>query len=298
MALPLLPWLPAGAAHIGLSGPSTVLALHLAVNGLAALIWLPLARLGARLSSWLMPRQEEAADHLSSPRYLSLAALDTPSVALANAALETGRMSEVLDRMMLTALKAMQAGSTETLKELRLQDARLNAYQTAIQSYLSDITDRNLSPEDTRHAMEMVLYVSNLEHAGDIIQLNLADRIKSKLREGHRFSVTEQKAIDELCSMIHSNMRLAAAVLGSRDVEGAQTLIVQKDAFRALEQRVIHDQVKARGAGKGEALRRSALFVDLIRDLHRINTHVVSAGYPIVDAAGLLRATRLRKNAR
>jgi elongation factor G len=31
------------------------------------------------------------------------------------------------------------------------------------------------------------------------------------------------------------------------------------------------------------ALRRSALYVDMIRDLHRINSHIVSAGYPIVD---------------
>ena len=48
--------------------------------------------------------------------------------------------------------------------------------------------------------------------------------------------------------------------------------------------------------GKGEALRRSALYVDMIRDLNRINALVVSAGYPIVDAAGLLRGSRLRQD--
>jgi phosphate:Na+ symporter len=50
-----------------------------------------------------------------------------------------------------------------------------------------------------------------------------------------------------------------------------------------------HDRV-----GKGKSLRRSALFIDLVRDLHSINTHVVSAAYPIVEEAGLLRDTRLR----
>ena len=56
------------------------------------------------------------------------------------------------------------------------------------------------------------------------------------------------------------------------------------------------DEHFRKGAGnKKEALRRSALFIDMIRDLHRVNSHIVSAGYPIVDEAGLLRQTRLRK---
>jgi phosphate:Na+ symporter len=32
----------------------------------------------------------------------------------------------------------------------------------------------------------------------------------------------------------------------------------------------------------------------MIRDLHRVNSHIVAAGYPIVEAAGLLRQSRLR----
>lgn len=297
-AVPFIPWLVSAAADLGLTGLPSVLALHFAINIAAALVWLPLADLGAAVAARLVPATEETEDSLGSPRYLSIAALDTPTIALSNAAMETTRMSEVLDRMLVTARKALQSESTETLKELRLQDQRLNSYQSAIQSYLTELTNRNLSPEETRHAMELVLFASNLEHAGDIIQLNLADRIKAKLREGHRFAADEQKALDDLCDMIHDNVKLAAAVVGSRDIAGAQSLIAQKDAFRALENKVIQEQVTSKGTGKGEALRRSAVFIDLLRDLHSLNSHVVSAGYPVVDAAGLLRTSRLRKAAK
>ena len=34
----------------------------------------------------------------------------------------------------------------------------------------------------------------------------------------------------------------------------------------------------------------------MIRDLNRLNSLVVSAGYPIADAAGLLRGSRLRQD--
>jgi phosphate:Na+ symporter len=36
----------------------------------------------------------------------------------------------------------------------------------------------------------------------------------------------------------------------------------------------------------------------VIIELHRINSHFVSAGYPIIEAAGLLRDSRIRPEKR
>lgn len=270
------------------------LGLHFAFNVLAALIFLPLTGVVQWIVKRLIADDAETEDSLATPRYLETNALALPALALTNATLETVRMSEVLDRMFTTALKAMQTGSTETLKLLRPLDEKLNAYQTAVQRYVSDISPEYLSPEQGRRALEITLYVSNLEHAGDVILLNLADRIKAKVKEGLAFSLEEQASLDNLCLIIHDNIRLATAVLSARDVEGAKTLIAQKDAFRAMENSVINAHFKRGKIDKTTALRRSALFIDIIRDLHQINSHIVSAGYPIVDEAGLLRSSRLR----
>lgn len=294
VALFFLPWIVQITTRFGIGGLSAPLALHLALNLVLGLIWLPLTPLAARVTEWLMPDVAGPTDHLSRTRYLSAPSAN-PASALANAVLETGRMSEVLDHMFAVALEAMRTGSTEKLKELRGLDERLNRYHTDIQSYLADLATRTTQPEDERRALEVVLYVSNLEHAGDIIQLNIGDRIKAKLREGHEFNAAETASLSALCDMVASNIKLATAVLHSRDVAAAQELIAQKDAFRTLENKVIREHFSRKTADKGKALRRSALFVDLIRDLHRLNSHVVSAGYPVVDAAGLLRSSRLRK---
>ena len=249
-----------------------------------------------KLMERLLPENPEDRDRLARPRYLDPKAASTPAVALANVLLETVRMTELLERMFDTALDALRSGSIEKLKQLKPMDERINTYQTQLQAYLAELAKEQLTPEDSRRALELTLYISNLEHAGDVIQLNLSDRIEAKTRESISFTADEIASLDNLCRIIHDNLKLATAVLSSGDVEGARRLISQKDAFRELQNEVLDQHFRMGSRGKGEALRRSALYVDMIRDLNRINSLVVSAGYPIADAAGLLRGSRLRQD--
>ncbi len=278
-------------------GPvDTAVAFHAGFNIVVALVFLPLTGLIARLMTRVLPDSRDDADRLSRPRYLDPKSIKTPAVALANSMIETVRMTELLERMFDTALASLKSGSIENLRQLKEMDERLNVYQTRLQAYLADLAQEQLSPEESRRALEMTLYISNLEHAGDVIQLNLADRIEAKVRESIDFNETEIASLDNLCRIIHENLKLATGVLSSGDVEGARRLISQKDAFRELQNEVLDKHFKLGSNARGEALRRSALYVDMIRDLNRINALIVSAGYPIVDAAGLLRGSRLRQD--
>jgi phosphate:Na+ symporter len=287
-------WIVPLVTRLPLPPVEMAVTFHTAFNVATGLIFLPLTGLVGAAMRRLVPDEKQDADRLASPRYLDFAAMATPSVALSNAMLETVRMSELLDRMFDTALAALRTGSLETLKQLKTLDERLNAYQAALQSYLSDLAQQPLSAEDSRRILELTLYISNLEHAGDVIHLNLTDRIKAKSKQSIAFSKEEQASLDDLCLIVHQNIRLATGVLSSGDVEGAKRLIAQKDAFRALENEVLNAQLRPGSRSTGAELKRSALYVDMIRDLHRINSHIVAAGYPIVDAAGLLRESRLR----
>src|SRR4051794_19612874 len=113
-----------------------------------------------------------------------------------------------------------------------------------------------------------MLFASNLEHAGDIIQLNLTDRLKTKKKESIEFTREQTKAIEDLTVIVKDAIRLSPSVLASGDIEGAKRLIEQKVAFRAIEHQVINQHFRSSGeAAREKTLRHSALFVDLIRDL-------------------------------
>jgi phosphate:Na+ symporter len=301
LALMLVPALgPIGeAAQRWIADPVvTAVSFHVGFNVLLAVVFLPFAGPVMRAVEWVLPSEAATADTLAAPRYLDRSALNTPAVALSNAQTETGRMTELLDRMLGLSMEVLASGSIERLKELRLLDEKLNTYQSAIHAYLVKLMEVELEQRYSRRAMEIMLYVSNLEHAGDIIHLNLADRIKSKTKENVSFTDSQTKALKELHGLVSNSLRIASNVLASGDVEGARRLIEQKAGFRDLEHRIIEQHFEQRTGGRTKSLRASAIFVDIIRDLHRLNSHIVSAAYPIVDRAGLLRETRLRSEAR
>jgi phosphate:Na+ symporter len=301
LAVILMPALgPIGdAAAVWITDPVlTAVSFHVAFNLLLAIVFLPFAGTIMSGIERVMPDQAAATDSLAAPRYLDRSALSTPAVALSNAQSETGRMTELLERMLGLSMEVLESGSLERLKDLRLLDGKLNTWQSAIHAYLVGLMEQELEQRHSRRAMEIMLYVSNLEHAGDIIHLNLADRIKSKTKENVSFTEAQSEALAELQGLVSDSLRIASSVLASGDVEGARRLIEQKAGFRELEHRIIEQHFAQRTGGGGKSLRSSAIFVDIIRDLHRINSHIVSAAYPIVDRAGLLRETRLRSAAK
>jgi hypothetical protein len=50
-------------------------------------------------------------------------------------------------------------------------------------------------------------------------------------------------------------------------------------------------------SGKIESLETSGLHLDVLRDLKRINSHLTSVAYPILEGAGALTESRLKQEA-
>jgi phosphate:Na+ symporter len=80
----------------------------------------------------------------------------------------------------------------------------------------------------------------------------------------------------------------------SGEVSMARRLLEEKVAFRELERAASESHLERLRSGKLESLETSSLHLDVLRDLKRINSHLTSVAYPILDAAGELERTRLK----
>src|SRR5436853_6062972 len=134
-----------------------------------------------------------------------------------------------------------------------------------------------------------------MEQIGDIIERILTDVEEKKIDKGRNFSDAGMAEICDLHARLIANLRLGLSVFLNGDLKSAQELLAQKVLFRDLE-RAYADSHLSRLAGNTiESIETSSLHLDLLADLRRINSHICSIAYPILEQAGVLAKTRLRE---
>jgi phosphate:Na+ symporter len=67
--------------------------------------------------------------------------------------------------------------------------------------------------------------------------------------------------------------------------------------FRDLERAYANSHLGRLAGNTIDSIETSSLHLDLISDLRRINSHICSIAYPILEEAGVLARTRLKTDA-
>jgi len=80
----------------------------------------------------------------------------------------------------------------------------------------------------------------------------------------------------------------------TRDPDLARQLIDAKVEVRRLESRSAQRHLARIRAQRTQTLESSTLHLDILRDLKRINSHLASVAYSILEEIGALRESRLR----
>ena len=296
----LLALLPFAAALLrplsALSAGHAVLIFHAAFNLLTAALFLPLTPHIARLCRWGFP-DLAASDDQGQPRYLDAMLIDSPTEALAAATRETLAVGDLVARMLDNSLAVFERDDARLMKQIEKSDDDVDRRHEAIKLYLMKVSSAGMSGEDSARFVEILTFITNLEHIGDIIDKNLMELAAKKIRHKLVFS---REGLDELRQFhgrVRDNLQLAFNVFTVRDVRLARKLLNEKPLLREAEVYSSNSHFARLRAGRPESIETSAIHLDIVRDLKRINSHLTSVAYPILEAAGELLVTRLKGNA-
>src|SRR5207248_5581074 len=294
LGLLLLDW--AGPLIVSLEpDPARAVAdFHSLFNLATAALFLPLLGPFAWVLRKLLPARAVPADP-SRPLYLDEAARETPVLALAGAARETLRMADVVEAMLRGAHDALDRGDRNQLARTKGLDNVLDRLNGAIKVYLTALDPDVLDEEDNRRLAEILAFATNLEHAGDIVEKGLMAIAAKRLKRGLAFSVEGQAEIRGMLERLAGNVHSAAAVFMTDDARAARSLLGEKEVFRDLEARATEAHFARIRAGRVESVETSALHLDVLRDLKRINAHLAAAAYPVLDNLGELLPSRHRR---
>ena len=266
---------------------------HTLFNVIMALVFLfPLGMISTMLER-LLP-DVKAADDPSVPLYLDETAIETPTVALACASRETLRMGDIIDSMLQQTMTAILTNDRKLVAQVCEKDNTVDRLHEAIKLYVIKVTHESLDDAEGQRAMEILSLAINLEHIGDIIDKNLMDLASKKIKRQLRFSDEGAAELQEFHHIVRDNLKLAMTIFLSGDVKLARQLLDEKSRIRELEFAAAENHMNRLREGRIESLETSSLHLDILRDLKRIHSHICSAAYPALEAAGELNKTRLK----
>jgi phosphate:Na+ symporter len=269
---------------------------HTAFNLLLAAIFFPMLKPYSYLLRRLLPTKINQADP-GRPMYLDPTARETPIVAVGGAVREALRLPDVVETMLVGLREAFAKGDRRQISETRRLDDILDSLNTAIKSYITSIDPDALSDADHRRVGEVLTFITNMEHAGDIIEKNLLGIATKKLKRGVNFSKDGQAELLAMIDRLVANLRMAASLFMTADPRAARILVSEKEIFRSLEAEATAAHFARLRARRVDTVETSTMHLDALRDLKNVNTHLVAAAaYPVLESMGELLPSRVRQD--
>ena len=289
IALPLLPLLARELPVLQPDAAKMTAEFHLLFNVALAAIFIGPLDAVAWLLVRILPERKQPADP-SLPRYLDETALDTPPLAITNAARETLRMGDTVEVMLRQVMTAIMNNDRKLAAEVSRMDNVVDRLTEAIKLYIARLTRGSLDEREGRRAMEIVSFAINLEHIGDIIDKNLCELAIKKIKRRYQFSPEGAAELTTFHKRICESLQVGFGVFMTGDVAAARRLIREKAELRSIELAAGERHFERLREGRPESIETSSLHLDILRDLRRVHSHICSVAYPVLEAAGELPA--------
>ena len=203
--------------------------------------------------------------------------------------------ADVVETMLRGVVTVIKTNDLKLAQDLRKLDDTVDGLYSSIKYYLTKISRQQLSEAESRRWTDIISFTINMEQIGDTVERVLLDIEDKKIRKGRDFSEAGMAEIAELHARLLDNLRLGMSVFLNGNVRDAQRLLEEKVRFRNMERAYAATHLDRLSGLSQQSMDTSALHLDLISDLKRINSHICSIAYPILDGAGVLAPSRLRE---
>lgn len=295
----VLPWLPqvVGLMHrLMPTDARLAVDFHVAFNFALALVFLPGTEHLAGLLVRLLPDPPQPTDP-GRALYLEPAALDSATVALANATRETLRMADMVEGMLKSSLEVFRTQDRDLATGVAATDRAIGQLGSAIRGYLVAIGSEQ-TLDDAREGarlQDILSAVINVEHVSDIIANSLMEFAVKQQKRGQVLSPEEIDAIAVMHAELLESLRLAMTIFLRGERADAQRLQQRKARLREMEAettalavRRLRDAALASRAAGAEAASSTpdeSGVLRVVRDLRRIHSHLASFAYPVLNRA-------------
>jgi phosphate:Na+ symporter len=263
--------------------PRQIANAHTIFNATCALVFLPLVTYFARIVYRLVPDKPLAEVEEIQPKYLSEMLLHTPSLALDAARHEIKRMGKRVDLMNSAMMPAVLNGNKESLLAVREMYEEVDVLHKHLVTYLANVSKLKLNEYQTQKMIKLMDAVNDLDHIGDLIEVNLVGLGERRIEKGFKISEATQKVINTVYQVVSDALKASVRAVVDDDKEFAMRVISMKsDMNRLVAQADMHQAQRliSEDSGKFEAY---SVEVDIIEKLKRLYYHAKRMAKTVVE---------------
>lgn len=255
---------------------------HTLFNVLVALVGLPLVGPVYRLVGKVLvpdPAPQDADLVERRENFLDEAALESPSMGLANATRQTLLMAYDVKSMLDNFWISFSTQNIGMARRLQAKDSEIDEANNDIKRYLSRLSEESMGGKDSRLQLALFSFTSELEAIGDIIDRSLCHQVIKQQSCGDTLSPADGERLRLFYSLINKRFEVAINILASRNDQLAAEILRGKDTAKDMYLRLQQEHYAALNADQAGSLAGSSYFIDMLNGLRRISGHLTSIGY-------------------
>ena len=260
---------------------AAVTTFHLAFNVLLAVAAVGVLGPVETLLHRVFPDKVKAAPEGPRPLFLDLTALETPYLALSNAAREILRMGDLVDALLALLPASLARREKATAEQASRLGRELDLLHDAVKGYLARLERADLTERDIIRLSDLLEFAVNMGQAGDLLERRIK-QIAS--RRDDAASEPDRDAMLRIHARVSADLKLALATMMTEDQRSARELLDAKRGVNEAERNAARDHLARLGGGDAAALVGSTMFLATLRDLKQANSHLSSIGYAVLDS--------------
>jgi phosphate:Na+ symporter len=274
LLLPILEWL-------NWPMQTTVAMTHTGFNIVLALIGLPMVASIVAMLRRIVPEPLRRGDAFG-PRYIT-ASIEGTSLAMGQSLKEIMRVSEIARSMLDDAWAALKSDNEQLARDAARRDDQVDLLDAEIKKFLTRLVTDETDHRDADEQMRQLRYLSQLEMIGDIVDKNICELVLKKIRLGAAFSAEGASELDDFQRRVAENLLIAETAFTTRDPKLAEQLLRNKERLNWREQELRDRHFSRLTAGLQPSHETSAIHLDLLAHLRRINSAAAHVAYAIME---------------
>ncbi|MCB9921126.1 MAG: Na/Pi cotransporter family protein [Planctomycetaceae bacterium] len=228
----------AGTARLAAETPRQIANAHTTFNIANTLLFIWFATPLSWLVRRIIPDAAVVEVRSAKPKYLDPILLQTPGLALDVVRMELGRLGAVSLHMMRGALDTVIHGTNKQIDALEELDNNVDSLYGAIVTYLGKLSKESLTDRQSLQLHDYLAAANYFESIGDMIETNLVEAGRNRLRAKLQISQTTENVLLALNREVAWATERAIRAIVSNDEAVAREVTEAKPKITSLAAQV------------------------------------------------------------